>query len=688
MIYIVTIILFSVTRKGRFHKLWIRTLILTGLLLVSTCIPVSIADESDLSTEILHFSFSNPEFTDLGDFFQIAMKGTNSYLYDTGTPLLPIATQTLDLPFGTKIKDIVIDVNSVQSVVIDKPIQPAPAPFHLTGQFEEERYPLNPFIYQSDFVFPNAWYSYSMGSGLNSENEHVSKLTLVTYPIRFLPKDDAIEYAKSISITIFYEAPEHTYFPTMASYDMVIIAPYRFVQPLELLAQHKNDYGIRTLIKPVHEIYPNYPGQDRPEKIKYFIKDAIESWGVTYVLLVGGLKSIVYGNPRDDINQGTIDWFVPVRYTNLVENNTAFDPGFIADLYYADIYDADGNFSDWDTNNDGVYGKWSDEPNPRYNPNKPTHMVNPYHPPPEDTDIIDFFPDVHLGRLPCRNLAEVIIMVSKIINYETSPAEPSWFNRMVVVGGDPYDDVGTDIIEGEEICEKALEHMDGFVGVKLYASNQHSNPRLTPLSRNIIREINKGCGFLLFDGHGSPGWWNTFWPYQFDKLIVNGGLSVYQFPSLMNGRRLPICVIGGCHNAMFNTSLVNSMWDTDNSKKMWSYGMPVAECWAWELTNKLNGGAIATIGSTGLGYEADGEHGDIDGDGILEPDCVEVLGGFLETEFFNIVNHNMMYLGDAWNGAITRYLKQHPAFFNQSYAKTIEQWVLIGDPSLRIGGYC
>ena len=273
--------------------MWIRTLVLTALLLASTCIPVSIADESDYSIEILDFSFSNPEFTDVGDFFQIAMKGTNSYLYDAGTPLLPIATQTVDLPFRTKIKNIVIDIDSVQSVFIDKPIQPAPTPFHLTGQFEEVGYPLNPYIYQSDIVFPNTWFRYSIGSGLNSENEHVSKLTLVTYPIRFLPKDDAIEYVKSISITIIYEAPEQTNFPTMASYDMIIITPYRFVKPLELLAQHKNNYGFRTLIKPVHEIYPTFPGLDRPEKIKYFIKYAIESWGITYVLLVGGLKSIV-----------------------------------------------------------------------------------------------------------------------------------------------------------------------------------------------------------------------------------------------------------------------------------------------------------------------------------------------------------------------------------------------------------
>jgi hypothetical protein len=658
------------------------------LLLVSTCLPIHIADDSDVFTESLHFSFKHPEFHDTGDYFSIAIEGTNSYIYETGMPLLPIATQTLDLPFGIKIKNIVIDVNSVQSLMIDKPIQPAPLPYRQDLVLKEIDDQENPFIYEGEFTFPEFWYSYKLGSGINSANEHVSKLTIVTYPIRFIPHKQAIEYANSISITVFYMKPDQNFFPTISSYDMVIITPFRFIKPLQVLAQHKNNFGIRTLIKPIHEIYQQFNGLDKPEKIKYFIKYAMDNWGISYVLLVGGLKSIIYSNPRDDINQGTFDWFIPVRYTNLKENDTTYDPGFIADLYYADIYDAEGNFSDWDTNDDGVYGKWSNDPNPRDNPNKPNQLINPNAPPPDDTDIIDFYPDIFIGRLPCRNLAEVTIMVSKIINYETSPAEPSWFNRMVVVGGDPYDDVGTNIIEGEEICNKALEYMNDVVEVKLYGSNQYIDPRATPISRNIIREINKGCGFLLLDGHGSPGWWNTFWPYQFDKLIVNGGLSIYQFPLLMNGRKLPICVVGGCHNALFNISLITSIIDNDNSKKMWSYGMPVPECWAWALTSKAYGGTIATIGSTGLGYEADGEHGDIDGDGIVEPDCVEVLGGYLETEFFNLVSNKVMYLGDAWGGAISQYLNQHPAFMNQSYAKTIEQWVLIGDPSLRIGGYC
>jgi hypothetical protein len=44
-------------------------------------------------------------------------------------------------------------------------------------------------------------------------------------------------------------------------------------------------------------------------------------------------------------------------------------------------------------------------------------------------------------------------------------------------------------------------------------------------------------------------------------------------------------------------------------------------------------------------------------------------------------------VGDAWSMAIAHYLNIYPGMKNRSDAKTIEQWVLLGDPSLKIGGY-
>jgi len=278
--------------------------------------------------------------------------------------------------------------------------------------------------------------------------------------------------------------------------------------------------------------------------------------------------------------------------------------------------------------------------------------------------------------------------VNKIIAYEKKPADRSWFKKMVVVGGDPYDDQGTNYLEGELIGEKALSYMTGFEQQRLFASNREMNPSLTPKTQNIIREINEGCGFLLFDGHGGPSWWNTYWPGEFDSLIQNGGITIYQFSQLQNNEKLPICIIGGCHSNQFNVSLLLTVLDPQNKHFMWSNGAPIPECLGWSLTVKPSGGAIATIGNTALGYEAGGEVGDLNGDSLNEPDCVEALCGYLETHFFKAysVNHNDI-LGKTWCTAINEYLFIYPGMKNISDAKTIEQWVLFGDPSLKIGGY-
>jgi len=101
------------------------------------------------------------------------------------------------------------------------------------------------------------------------------------------------------------------------------------------------------------------------------------------VLLVGGLKSWIWANPKENTNYGSKGWRLPVRYANLID----FEPGIISDLYYADIYKEGGVFDSWDSNNDGIFAY-----------KKGSGLKN---------DKLDLYPDVYLGRLPCRTNKEV-----------------------------------------------------------------------------------------------------------------------------------------------------------------------------------------------------------------------------------------------------------------------------------------
>jgi hypothetical protein len=436
------------------------------------------------------------------------------------------------------------------------------------------------------------------------------------------------------------QGQDASYQPTgpLASYKLLIITPKTFSRSLQPLVTHKNSVGISTILVTLDDVYSQVGslGRDNPEKIKYFIKYAIETWGIKYVLLVGDFRRM------------------PVRYCYNADNNTGYpEPRFLSELYYADIYDAHHNFSSWDTNGNGVFGEWNglvaEDPN------------------------IDLYPDVYVGRLACRDVVEVKTMVKKIVTYETSTYGQEWFNRLVVVAGDTYPQVlnpNWTGYEGEQNTVKVIQNLSGFQPIKLWTSDGS----LTGTDV-VVQTISEGCGFLYFDGHANPFRWSTHPPNDPNTWIE--GLSVVSMSHLTNKNMLPVCVVGGCHNLEFDVNLKKLRTDP------WYFYTWISECWGWKLTRKISGGSIATIGCTGLGMTKE------------DKQSFSGAGDYLEPSFFYEYGVNGTHiLGEVWGKAITDYLKAYPIHWSTPArgdssidAKTVQQWALFGDPSLRIGGY-
>ncbi len=613
-------------------------------------------------------NFSMPTLFEDDNYARVIAHGAEASISHRGKPILPVHKTTMSFPFGTKITDVYCDVNDARTLPLSQKILPAPEPA-IYGTETEPVFAMNKDIYQSDEFYPNDWCKISTGGGLNSDNERKTFITVQTFPARYNPVKDILLYVEDITVTLHYLEPKESLLTATDEFDLVIIAPEAFSSNIQPLINHKNDIGVKTFIKTTEEIYYEYDGVDKPEQIKYFIKDAIEMWGIKYVLLVGGLKSPLYGNPRDDANQGSKDWYVPVRYTNLDERSSFSDPGFISDLYFMDIYDGEGQFSSWDSNGNGIFAEWKSF---------------------SSKDVIDFYPDVYVGRLACRNNFEVKTVVNKIITYESSPIDPSWYKRMVLVGGDGFDDsaYGTSWPEEELWCDKFLSYMEDVEPVKLYASNRDTDMDYTPLTENIIREMNTGCGYVIFEGHGNPYCWITHWPGEFNEPISDGGISIFDFPKIQNGDKLPICCIaGGCHNSLFNISLITTALDRDNSRHLMTYGVPTPECLGWSFVRKRGGGAIANFGYPSSTYTSAGENGDLDGDGNNEPDIFEALRSYMVQQYYKLFGEGTEFLGDVAGGAVRNYLHAFPGMDDQLDAKIIEQVIFFGDPSLKIAGY-
>ena len=422
--------------------------------------------------------------------------------------------------------------------------------------------------------------------------------------------------------------------------DLLIISPSCFKWFLNPLVNHKEKYGVKTTLVSLDYIYEKiYYGNTKQEKIKLFIKDAYDNSGIKYVLLVGG-----------KISQSE-RWYLPPSY---VDTGNNWDRQILSDLYYADIYDSEGNFSSWDSDGDNKYSEWfsGGQPEDRY---------------------IDLHPDVAIGRLPCRNIIEVIIMVRKIINYEKTTYDQPWFNKIIAIAGDTYPEYinpNWTGYEGEYYADMIIENLTGFEPIRLYTS-------LGTYTKweDLIDPVSQGCGFLYFGGHGSAMTWSTHFPNDKNRT---SSFKVYKMTHLKNRGKLPICVVGGCHNAQYDVSIFKYF----NETTRWR-GEGVFECWAWVMTRKIGGGSIATIGESALGYTKE------------DKDSFDGGKDICEVEFFTqIGQNNVEILGEAWQKAVSYYIDRYPIDWEGEVPQDswvdlqiIQTWTLIGDPSLKIGGY-
>ena len=409
---------------GRHNMKKILSILMVHILVLSGLGAVAINGDNtsnahlEISTEIMKIDFPSPTLVESNnDYVKLRFVDDELYLMNPGQPMLPRVLKSIELPFGARNVKVEVIPRGISESTISKEILPAPAPVPLSPNVDFVAPPKKDItVYTSDALYPSSWYNYNVGCGLNANGEHVTHLTINIYPVRYAPATGKICVAEKADVIITFDDPEGDIFPQTSEYDLVIIAPSSFSSALQRLVDHKNSYDMKTLLKSTEEIYNEYTGVDKPEQIKYFIKDAIETWGINYVLLVGGLKSTIYAKPKDNMNVGEKGWHVPVRYSNM---RAGGDAGYPVDLYYADIYKLEGEFESWDYDGDGVFAEWPDD----YG---------------ESRDISDLLPDVAVGRLACSDVEEVSDVVNKIITYETSTYGSDWFKKMVVYSGDGF----------------------------------------------------------------------------------------------------------------------------------------------------------------------------------------------------------------------------------------------------------
>ena len=514
----------------------IASIVIFAILLFSIFSTNTTAVENNDSIILEDIIMSAPELIYKEEFISVNLPQANSFYWETGEPLLPSINKIFTFPFGTKIINVRVELTEKTTCQLSKKIEPAPeAQNLLIINNNNSLAQSSDFKYSYSRIYPPNIFSYKTSAG-KSGNEHVIYCSININPIQYNSQENTLTYAQNAEIKIKYTPPAQTInFPD--EYDLLILTSTEFQSTIQRFIDHKEGRGIRTKLVTLPEI-PN-TGVDTQESIKYFIKEAIETWGVDYLILIG---SGLLGEAK-----------FPFRYAWIGDQYEDFFP---SDLYYADIYNSSLGFSNWDHDRDDKFAEY-----------------------PDDIDSMDIVPDIYMARIPCDTISELNSYIDKVIWYDNYN---KMTNKIVLIGGDTFpEDDG--IYEGEYVNTKVKEQLPYYSDSKLWGSNN----KLKKV--NIALKFSSCSDYIDFSGHGDVDRWATHppkdsvnWIPKKTFLSPNNCWSSSDFNLYLvkNEKKYPIIFYNACSNNKFTKSI---------------------DCLSWKTLKQPNGGGIIAFGASGIG---------------------------------------------------------------------------------------
>jgi hypothetical protein len=238
--------------------------------------------------------------------------------------------------------------------------------------------------------------------------------------------------------TVRRELPTNLH-DTTQRYDAIIITHSNFKEAADRLAKHRASQGWKTTVVRVEDIYKEfYGGEKSPHAIKRFLKYAYNYWQKP--------------TPAYLIMFGDASWDPRKFQYNSVE--TDYLPSYgqpVSDFWFTLL---DGN---------------------------------------------DLIPEMTVGRLPVRSLAEAHGVVNKLIEYDSLPAAP-WKKRYLFLSGGSGS-------EGKTFYNKFYEIADYvvFPPVCVDTTRIRGDLGVDYAKPTTIRSaINEGVLWLTFTGHSAP----------------------------------------------------------------------------------------------------------------------------------------------------------------------------------------
>jgi uncharacterized membrane protein len=554
----------------------------------------------------LAFPEAEAQLDESGKYFIVGVEGTNGFCLLPGAPMLPFWGKMLSFPPGTSILGAEIAGSDSDEHLLSRKIMPAPEPVpNIFGAVAGPTYE-GP-AYAHNALFPEEPVSWSLATGMGEQGGIEAHLFVKVFPARYNPVTGQVVQLKKGTLNIEYSLPAPSPRRGNETYDILVLTPPEFESEMGRYEDQKESIGFTVKVVNLTAVYSNIyfntsTGRDNQEKIKLFLAAAQLNWSVRYVVLTGDTDKF------------------PTRAAYINDIDGTSTP---SDLYYGDLFkNGDLTFCDWDKDRDNRFAE-SDSSS-------------------ANQDVVDFDPDVAVGRFPASNEAELRGMLDKMEGYASNVSN-DWFRNATLVGSDTfancypwYDTSG--VAEGEYGCDKASTYIPLFNFSKFYETKGTFN------AQNIKDCLNRGEGFALFADHGNV-----------DGVVYPSsggvGLNSPTASSLTNGPKLPLSILDACL----------------------THAIDYSECLGEYLVLNPNGGSINSIGATRIGY------------GMFGAWHTYANSGYMMGHLMERFSNGTIMPGSMLDSTKRGYLAD-VGIWDYADVKTLVEYIQLGDPVTFIGG--
>ena len=427
------------------------------------------------------------ESTEMGEKINVEDFGR---LLVPGKPNLPSKIFSIAIPPGAEFTVLDYEIIQTETLPGSYNVQPSPLP-RVIGEenpdiaiIDQEIYDKNyQEVYLGKDVYPTSAIEFVRTAGYRNYNlvdvrvnpfsyspdtgqlEFYSEIDIqINYdfneelPLNYLIRDSSEninEYAEKIVLN--YDQAKNWYETSKdnrASNEFVIITTSSLTSAVSDLADWEETKGKTTEVVTTSWISSNYDGYDLAEKIRNFLRDKYPSneWGIEDVLIVGDYDDVPMRRCEQDKGYGKPE----------------------TDYYYAELSLPDSQ--SWDSDGDHKYG--------------------------ENSDPIDFYAEVNVGRIPWSGSSTVEDICEKSISYEQT-SNPSFKKNILLLGAYFWADTDNAVLMEAKVDQ---DWMTDWSMTRLYEEGYSTYPSDYNLDYNTVKDVwsSGKYAFVNWAGHGSP----------------------------------------------------------------------------------------------------------------------------------------------------------------------------------------